>query len=111
MLSVDQWIFQLRLDHFEAGGIVGMGDDLHCKRPSVTSCAQRENAIFAINPRERGRPLTGSFIHLPYKEETEEKSRSRAILKIIRESRPFEIIATLASEIVRGGHCEIASLF
>lgn len=31
MLRIDQRIFQLRLNHFEAGGIIRMGDDLHCK--------------------------------------------------------------------------------
>lgn len=29
MLGIDQRIFQLRLNHFEAGGIIRMGDDLH----------------------------------------------------------------------------------
>jgi len=31
MLGIDQRIFQLRFNHLEAGGIVRMGDDLHCK--------------------------------------------------------------------------------
>lgn len=31
MLGVDQRVLQLRFDHLEAGGIVGMSDDLHCK--------------------------------------------------------------------------------
>lgn len=31
MLGIDQRIFQLRLNHLEAGGIVRMSDDLHCK--------------------------------------------------------------------------------
>jgi len=43
MLGIDQRVLQLRLDHFDAGGIVRMGDDLHCKRPGVTSCAQESN--------------------------------------------------------------------
>ena len=36
VISVDQRILELGLDHLEAGRVVRMRDDLHCKRANVT---------------------------------------------------------------------------
>lgn len=36
VISVDQRVLELGLDHLEAGRVVRMRDDLHCKRANVT---------------------------------------------------------------------------
>lgn len=63
MISVDQRILELGLDHLEAGRVVRMRDDLHCKRANVTEHGE-ENASSILRfrvPRKyyrfaRGKP-------------------------------------------------------
>jgi len=116
MLGVDQRVLQLRLDHFDAGGIVRMGDDLHCKRPGVTSCAQESNLQSAgINPslqERRERKWKGeraAWIPLPNSSRNERmekglRDRFQKITTAISRAR-IELFTARASEIAPGDRC------
>lgn len=101
MVGVDQRILQLRLDHLEAGGVVRMSDDLHCKWPSVTSWAEKARSSGRVGHSRWKCPLRSP----------RRRSRCSAIPKIAADecARQNKIAAALASEFTRGERCyEIA---